>query len=157
MVKVCLCARVCVRVCVCVCACVCVRVPACVCFQERSSKASSFCASLLQAIGGLMSLALCRQVVSQAPQHFNSSETQAICDACNLSPPLGIICSVTSLDPGVPKAINPQESLRVDAEAHEPIWISHFPFCSRFIESVRIDDGIVVCLSPLEAIHGELG
>ena len=58
-----------------------------------------------------MSLALCRQVVSQAPQHFNSSETQAACDACNHSPPLGIICSVTSFDPGMPKAINSQ-SLR---------------------------------------------
>ena len=28
----------------------------------------------LQAIDGLMSLALCLQVVSQAPQHFRSSE-----------------------------------------------------------------------------------
>ena len=42
-------------------------------FQGRSSSASSFHASLLQAINGVMSLALCPQVVSQAPQHFRSS------------------------------------------------------------------------------------
>ena len=36
-------------------------------FQGRSSSASSFHASVLQAIGGVLSLALCPQVVSQAP------------------------------------------------------------------------------------------
>jgi len=47
--------------------------------KERSSSASSFRASLLQAIdGGVMSLAaLCPQVVSQAPQHFRSSGRDA--------------------------------------------------------------------------------
>ena len=40
-------------------------------FQGRSSSASSFHASLLQAINGVMSLALCPQVVSQASQHFS--------------------------------------------------------------------------------------
>ena len=49
-------------------------------FKEGSSSASSSHASLLQAIDGVMSLALCPQVVSQAPQHFGSSETQATCD-----------------------------------------------------------------------------
>ena len=39
-------------------------------FQGESSSASSFHASLLQAIDGVMSLALCLQVVSQASQHF---------------------------------------------------------------------------------------
>ena len=39
-------------------------------FQGRSSSASSFHTSLLQAVAGVMSLALCPQVVSQAPQHF---------------------------------------------------------------------------------------
>ena len=42
-------------------------------FQGRSSSASSFHASLLQMIDGVMFLALCRQVVSQAPQHSRSS------------------------------------------------------------------------------------
>ena len=37
---------------------------------------------LLQAIRGVVSLALCPQVVSQAPQHFRSIETQAAYDGC---------------------------------------------------------------------------
>ena len=42
-------------------------------------------ASLLQAIDHVISLAALRpQAVSQAPQHFRSSETQAICDGCML-------------------------------------------------------------------------
>ena len=51
-------------------------------FQGRSSSASSFQPSRLQAIDGVMSLALCPQVVSQAPQHFRPSETQATCGGC---------------------------------------------------------------------------
>ena len=52
-------------------------------FQGRSSSVSSFHASLLQVIVGLMSLAaLCSQIVSQAPQHFSSSETQVISEGC---------------------------------------------------------------------------
>ena len=46
-------------------------------FQGRSSSTSSFNASLLQVIDGVMSLALCPQVVSEASQHFRSSEKQA--------------------------------------------------------------------------------
>ena len=45
-------------------------------FEGRSSRASSFHASLLQAIDSVMSLALSPQVVSQASQHFRSSEKQ---------------------------------------------------------------------------------
>ena len=37
--------------------------------QGRSSSTSFFHASLLQAIAGVMSLAVCSQVVSQVPQH----------------------------------------------------------------------------------------
>ena len=51
-------------------------------FQRRSPSASSFQASLLQAIDGVMSLALYAQVVSQAPQHLRSSEKQATSDSC---------------------------------------------------------------------------
>ena len=51
-------------------------------FQRRSSSASSLSVSLFQAIDGVMSLTLCPQAVSQAPQHFRSSETQATCDGC---------------------------------------------------------------------------
>ena len=53
-------------------------------FQGRSSSASSFHASL---IDGVMFLALCSQVMSQAPQHFRSSETQATCDQWLFVPP----------------------------------------------------------------------
>ena len=45
--------------------------------QGRSFSASSLNASLLQAISGVMVLALCQQVLSQASQHFISSEKQA--------------------------------------------------------------------------------
>ena len=57
-------------------------------FKGRSSSDSSFHASLLQAIDGVMSLALCPRVVSQAPQHFSSSEKQAACEGCFAPQPL---------------------------------------------------------------------
>ena len=43
-------------------------------FQRRLPSASSFNTSLLRAISGVMSLALCSQIVPQASQHFWSSE-----------------------------------------------------------------------------------
>ena len=51
-------------------------------FKGRSSSASAFYASLLQAIDGVMPLALCPQGVSQASQHFKASEKQATCKGC---------------------------------------------------------------------------
>ena len=63
--------------------------------QGRSLSASSFHTSLLQAIDGVSSLALCPQVVSQAPQHFGSSETQPACDGCFSCQS---VCSVISCD-----------------------------------------------------------
>jgi len=42
----------------------------------------SFNGSLLQTIDGVMSLALCPPVMSQASQHFRSSEKQATCEGC---------------------------------------------------------------------------
>lgn len=42
-------------------------------FHRRSSSASSFYAFLLQVISDMMSLALCLQAMSKAPQHFRSS------------------------------------------------------------------------------------
>ena len=44
------------------------------------SSTSPFDASLLQAIDDVMSLALYPQVISLAPQHFRTSETQVTCD-----------------------------------------------------------------------------
>ena len=80
-------------------------------FQGRSSSASSFHASLLQAVDGVMSLALYPQVVSQAPQHFRSSKKQATCEGCFARQP---ICSVISLHPGMSRAVHPQEFSKVD-------------------------------------------
>ena len=51
-------------------------------FRRRSATAVFLYASLLLVIGGVMSLLLCPQVLSQAPQHLGPSETQAICDGC---------------------------------------------------------------------------
>ena len=69
-------------------------------FQGRSSSCSisSFLASLLQAIDGVMSLALCPQLVSQATQHFKSSEKQATCEGCFACQS---VCSVISLHSGM--------------------------------------------------------
>ena len=53
-----------------------------------------------------MSLALCRQVVSQAPQHFRSSETQATYDGCFSRQP---ICLVVYPEPGMSKEVHPRE------------------------------------------------
>ena len=51
-------------------------------FQGRLLSVSSFHASRLQVIDGVMSLALCLLVVSQTPQHFRSSQIQTTCDGC---------------------------------------------------------------------------
>ena len=71
-------------------------------FQGRSSSASSFNSSLLQVIDGMMSLALCPQVVSQASQHFRPSERQAICEGCFARQSN---CSVVSLHSGMSGAV----------------------------------------------------
>ena len=76
-------------------------------FRGRSPNASSFHAFLLQAIEGVMSLAFCPLVVSQTPQQFRSSETQATCEGfiARLS-----VCSVISLHSGMSRAVHPQSS-----------------------------------------------
>ena len=65
-------------------------------FKGRSSSASSFHASLLQAIDGVVSLALCPQVVFQAPQQFRSFEKRATCEGC-FSPPVCLLGHFPSL------------------------------------------------------------
>lgn len=52
-------------------------------FRGRSTGASFFYTSLLQAIDGVMSSALCAQVVPQAPQHFSSDITVLVDRAGN--------------------------------------------------------------------------
>ena len=75
-------------------------------FQGRSPSVSSFHASLLQAIDGVMSLALCPQVVSQTSQHFRSSEKQATCEGCFACQ---CICLVISPHSSTSRAVHPQE------------------------------------------------
>ena len=82
-------------------------------FQGRSFSASSFHASFLQVIDGMMCLALCPQVVSQAPQHFRSSEKQATCEGCFTRQS---ICSVVSLHSGMSRAVHPQEFSKVHVD-----------------------------------------
>ena len=97
-------------------------------FQGRSSRASasSFHASLLQAINGVMSLALCPKVVSQASRHLGSSKKQATCEDCFacLS-----TCLVVSLHSGMFWAVHLQEVLKVNVDHwHIPVWASHSTF-----------------------------
>ena len=63
-------------------------------FPGRLSSTSSFHTSLLQAVNGAISLALCPQIISQAPQHFRSSEMQTTSDGCFACQS---VCSVISL------------------------------------------------------------
>ena len=72
-------------------------------FQGGASSTSSFHASLLQAIDGVMPLALCPRVVSQALQHFRSSEQQATCDGRFARQS---VCSVISFHSGMFSAVH---------------------------------------------------
>ena len=82
-------------------------------FQGRSSSASSFHATLLQPIDGVMSLALCPQVVFQASQHFRSSEKQAPCEGCFARQS---IYSVIYLHSSMSRAVHPQAFSKVDVD-----------------------------------------
>ena len=94
--------------------------------QGRSSSASSFHASLLRAINGVTCLDLGPQVVSQAPQHFRSSEKQAIYDSWFA---LQCIRSVISLHSGMSRAVQPLDFSKVDVDhSHIPIWASGSAF-----------------------------
>ena len=62
-------------------------------------------------IDGVMYLALRPQVMSQAPHHFRSSETQATHAGFFAQQS---ICLVISLDSDTSRAAHPQESLKVD-------------------------------------------
>ena len=108
-------------------------------FQGRLASTSSFNTFLLQAINGVMSLALCPQVVSQAPQHFRSSEKKATCEGCFARQS---ICSVFSFLSGMSRAVLPRKFSKVDVDhGRIPAWTYHslsFHLCSKLIESVRM-------------------
>ena len=98
------------------------------CQQGRLSVASSFYAFLLRVVSSVMSLALCPQIVSQAPQHFRSSEAQATCDGC-FAPQTTWL--VIYLDSGTSSTVCPQESSKLDVEHwrnHQPWLKSHSIF-----------------------------
>ena len=63
-----------------------------------------------------MSLALFPYVVSQAAQHYRSSEKQAACEGCFA---LQSTCWVISLHSGMSRAVDPQEFLKVDVDPNE--------------------------------------
>ena len=122
-------------------------------FQGRLSSASSPYVSLFQTTDGVMSLALCPQAVSQAPQHFRASETQAIYDGCFACQS---VCSVIFLHSGMSRAVHPQEFTKADV-GYWHIYqfglpIPLFTFCSKLTEPVR-RTVCVVWLSPFETIQ----
>ena len=122
---------------------------ACLCSSARSgllllslpcciTSASCLHASLLQSLDGVMFLALYLHVVSQAPQHFRSSET----------PPLMIVALPTSLSaqsflftPACPVQYVQKNFRRwmptIDT-CQSGLPIPFFTFCSKLIESPRI-------------------
>ena len=73
-----------------------------------------------------MPLALCLQIVSQAPQHYIYSKTEATCDGCFTCQS---ICLVISLYSSMSRAILPQEFSKVDVSHwHIPLLASHSTF-----------------------------
>ena len=96
-------------------------------FQGRSSSEAPLSTPLSsQVIDGVMSLALCLQVVSQAPQQFRSTEKQTTCEGCFVGQ---CICSVVSLHSSMSRTVHPQEFSKVDVDhRHIPVWASHSTF-----------------------------
>ena len=78
-------------------------------FQGRSSSASAFITSLLQAINGVISLALYPQLVSVSSSS-TYSEKQATCFARQS------MCSVISHHYGMSRAVHPLKSSKVDVD-----------------------------------------
>ena len=91
-------------------------------FKEDRLALYSFHTSLLQMIDGVMLLALCSQVVSQASQYFKSSEKQANCEGCFARQS---ICSIISLYCSMSRAIGPQEFWKGNVDRrHILVWDS---------------------------------
>ena len=99
-------------------------------FQGRSSSASSFNACLRQAINGVMSFALCPLVVSQASQHFRSSEKQTTCE---VALPTNVSARSFSFTPACPGQYTHRRFRRWMSALSIPL----FTFCSKLTESVR--------------------
>ena len=69
--------------------------------------------SPLQVISGMLSLALCLQVMSQVPQHLRSCKMQAICDGYFAHQS---VCLVVSLDLGMCRTVHLHEFSIVSIE-----------------------------------------
>ena len=107
-------------------------------YDHHDQRASSFHASLLQAIDGVMPLALCPQVVSWAPQHFRSSGMQATCDGCFARQS---IWSVIFRDSGISWAVHPQGHSQFPRLG----WIHTVQFLICFVVSIISARGPFFC------------
>ena len=84
----------------------------------------------------LMSLVLCPQVVSQAPQHFRTFETQATCDGCFSHQS---VCSRSFLvTPACPKEYTHRRFKAERRPLTVPVWASHSTLKQREIDRERI-------------------
>ena len=101
--------------------------------QGTSFSSSSFYASFLQAIGGVMSLALCPQAVSQAP---HTSDLLRHKLPVMVALPASLSARSFPLTPACPGQYTHRLFLRW--MSNMPVWASHSIFCSRLIESVRM-------------------
>ena len=103
-------------------------------FQERLSSTLSFHTlsppdDWLRDVLGFVLL-----VVSQAPQHFQCSEAQAMCRLL-CSP----VCLLISLHSGMYRAVHPHAISKLDIKHwHLPVGVHNPMLCSKFIESVRM-------------------
>ena len=95
-------------------------------FQRRLHSASSSYSSLLQAINGVMCSALCKHLVSQGPQHFQSSKMQATWVGYFYLP---VYLFGNSLHSGMRRTlVHHQESSNRDAEQCQSGLPISFPF-----------------------------
>ena len=91
----------------------------------------------LQAIGGVMSLALCPQVMSRAPQHFRSSEMQTTFEGCFAH---WSICLVISHHSGMSRQYTHrclEGGCRSWTHASLGFPCGHSTFCSKHVEYVN--------------------
>ena len=121
--------------------------------EDRIYSASSFHASHLQAIDGVVSLALCPQVVTQAPQHLKPLVRVAL--------PVSLSArSVISLHSGMSRAVHPHYYISFQrwmstidtCESGLPIPLFTFCYKTELIESVR-RMACVVCLSQYQFLR----
>ena len=121
-------------------------------FSSKKTSGYFLYDSPLQVISGMLSLALCLQVVSQVPQHLRSCKMQAICDGYFAHQS---ICLVVSLDLGMSRTVHLHEFLIVSTEHTSVGFLFYFLLLflffitNKLLESVKM---MVVLLSPLKMV-----